>query len=436
MFTQEIERKIADFRELGIPEYIPREGVIHLVDRMVSTVIGARRAGKSFRVFQLGDELIRCGTIASLRAICHLDFDNPVLAGMNAADLMSIQKVFLKVTPEFDLKSPLVFILDEIHKIEGWEQYVVDLSRNPNWKVIVTGSSSRLLRDHIATELRGKAVSSAIYPLSFAEFLAFRKVAHDPASTMGQAESARLFNDYLSWGGYPALANLEEYSREPLLREYFDTMILRDVIQRYNVSKPQQCIQLFRFLMSNISRPHTLQSAYRYLKTCDYPTSRDAIRDYLHWGEDSWLFFTVPVYSQSHIEQERNYRKIYCIDWALALRNSPIWDGGSSRSLENMVYLQLRRRYSGVFYYLTKSGRQEVDFLAVGADGKVVLAVQVCQTLADRGTLEREIRPLAATVKYFGISDAVVVTLDDERRVQADGCDIRIVPAWKWLLQG
>jgi len=435
MFQQEIERKIADFRELGIPTYICREGVIHQADRMVSTVIGARRAGKSFRVFQLGDELIRRKVIPSLRAICHLDFDNPVLSGMHASDLINVQKVFLKVTPECDLHSPLVFILDEIHKIEGWEQYVVDLSRNPQWKVIVTGSSSRLLRDHIATELRGKAVSSAIYPLSFAEFLAFRKFAHDPASTMGQAEAARLFEDYLSWGGYPALANLEEYSREPLLREYFDTMILRDIIQRYNVSKPQQCIQLFRFLMSNISRPHTLQSAYKYLKTCDYATSRDAIRDYMHWGEDSWLFFSAPIYSHSHTEQERNYRKIYCIDWALALRNSPVWDGGTSRSLENMVYLQLRRRYSNVYYYLTKSARQEVDFLAVDNRGKAVLAVQVCLTLADPATLEREIRPLAATAKYFGIRDAIVVTMDDERTIQADGCDIRLLPAWKWLLQ-
>ena len=152
MFKQEIERKIADFRELGIPEYIPREGVIHLVDRMVSTVIGARRAGKSFRVFQLGDELIRRRTIPSLRAICHLDFDNPVLAGMNAADLMNIQKVFLKVTPEFDLKSPLVFILDEIHKIDGWEQYVVDLSRNPNWNRILIAPASRPHRDRAARQ--------------------------------------------------------------------------------------------------------------------------------------------------------------------------------------------------------------------------------------------------------------------------------------------
>ncbi len=435
MFEREIERKIADFRELGIPEYIRREGTIHLVDRMVSTVIGARRAGKSFRVLQLADELLGQQRIPSLRAICHLDFDNPVLASMGASDLLTIQRTFLKVTPEFGLKSSLVFILDEIHKIPGWESYVVELSRNPNWKVIVTGSSSKLLRDDVATELRGKAVSSFLYPLSFSEYLAFKGYSHESASTKGQAEATRLFEEYLAWGAYPAMTRLADYSREQVLHEYFDTMILRDVIQRHNVSKPQQCIQLYRFLLSNISRPHTLQSAYGYLKDCGFATSKDAIRDYLDWAQDSWLLFTIPVYSQSHKEQERNYRKVYCIDWALALRNSPVWDGGSSRSLENMVFLHLRRRYSAVFFYVTKSSRQEVDFLAVDTTGVPVLAVQVCQSLFDGNTQAREIKPLVATANYFGIQKAVIVTLNEERLVLSEGCTIRIVPAWKWLLE-
>ena len=84
-------------------------------------------------------------------------------------------------------------IKEEIHrKIDGWESYVIDLSRNPDWKVIVTGSSSKLLRDEIATALRGKSVSSTVYPLSFREFLKFRGFEHSPASTKGQAEVAWL----------------------------------------------------------------------------------------------------------------------------------------------------------------------------------------------------------------------------------------------------
>ncbi len=400
---------------------------------MVTTLVGARRAGKSFRVLQFADELLQTGRLPGLRAVCPLDFDNPLLGAMAAHELSAIQQTFLEVTPEFNLKSPLLFILDEIHKIAGWEEYVIDLSRNPHWQVIVTGSSSKLLRDDMATALRGKSISSTVYPLSFREYLKFNGYRYDAASTKGQAEAARWFEQYLTWGGYPALVGLAEYSREPLLREYFDTMILRDIIQRYNVSKPQQCIQLYRFLMSNISRPHTLKSAFQYLKEQDYSTSRDSIRDYLRWAEDSWLIFTVPIYAQSHKEQERNYRKVYSIDWALALRNSLVWDGSYSRALENLVFLHLRRRYEKMFYYLTRSERREVDFLALDAHGQPECAVQVCMSLAASPTAEREVKPLADTCRYFGIEKAWIITMNEEKTISRDGVEIRVVPAWKWL---
>lgn len=435
MFEGEIERKISDFRELGIPNYVRREGIIHMVDHTVSTVVGARRAGKSFRVMQLGTELISEQKIPSLRAICHLDFDNPILAGISAEKLPLIQKVFLKLTPELGIKSPILFLLDEIHKIRGWEHYVVDLSRNPNWKVIVTGSSSKMLREEIATELRGKAVSTEVYPLSFSEFLKFKEFRQNPLSTGGQAGIARLFDEYLSWGSYPAMPKTEDFSREALLREYFDTMILRDIIQRYSPSKPRQCIELYRYLLSNISRPHTLKGAYGYLKSKGYATSRDSVREYIHWAEDSRLIFSTPIYSQSHKEQERNYHKIYSIDWALALHNSSVWDGSISRSLENMVFLYLQKQYSRIYYYLTKSDRKEVDFITVDQKGNPVMAVQVCENLNTAETAEREVSALAAASVYFGISEALIITLNEERTIQRNGITIRVVPAAKWLLE-
>jgi len=434
MVKEEIHRKIADFRDIGIPEYFPREAPVHLADRMVATIIGARRAGKSFRSLQVADDLIAQGTVPDTRHVCPVDFDNPILGTLEASELRQIQSVFLEATPECDLNTPAVFVLDEIHKIRGWESYVIDLSRNPNWKVIVTGSSSKLLRDEIATELRGKSVSSTVYPLSFTEFLKFRGFTHSPASTKGQAEAARLFDDYLTWGAYPAVALADEPLREALLREYFDTMILRDVIQRYNVSKPMHCTQLYRHLLSNIAKPHTLQSAYAHLKQAGHATSRDSVRDYLRWAEDAWLMCTVPIYSHSQKEQERNYKKVYCIDWALAVRNSNVWDGSFARALENLVYLHLRRSFDRLYYYLTRSKRQEVDFIAVDNRGNPALAVQVCSDLSSPETVEREVAPLAAAVRFFGIPEAVVVTRNEERTLEYDGTRIAAIPAWKWLL--
>jgi predicted AAA+ superfamily ATPase len=435
MIERELQRKIEDFREIGIPPYVPRETKLHTVDRMVSTVIGARRSGKSFRVLQAADELVKQGFIKSPKQVCLVDFDNPILSAMTARDMALIQSTFLKITPECGLKTPLLFILDEIHRVPGWEDYVIDLSRNPHWKVIVTGSSSKLLKDDISTSLRGKSISSVVYPLSFAEYLQFTKFEGKSTSTKGQAEIRARFDDYLKWGGYPALPGTEEASREVLLREYFDTMMLKDIVQRFNVGKPQQCIELYHYLLSNIGRPYTLKSAYEFLKRAGHATSRDAVRDYVAWAEDAWLLFTIPIHSQSQKEQERNYRKVYGIDWALAIRNSSVWDGSYARALENMVYLHLRRNYPRVRYYLTRSKRQEVDFLVSDEHGKPVLAVQVSMEIGHPDTLRREVEPLVSTARYFGTKQNLIITLNHERRIEEDGVTVHALPAWQWLLQ-
>jgi len=434
MVEQEIERKIEDFRSLGIPKYIPREGRLQLVDNMVSTVIGARRVGKSFRVLQAADEMIRLQVIKSIDQVCLIDFDNPVLSNMKAPDLPLIQNTFLKLNPEFELNTPLLFILDEIHNVPGWEEYVIDLSRNPNWKVIVTGSSSKLLKYDIATELRGKAISSTVYPLSFVEFLKFREFRYKTSSTKGQAEARRMFDEYLKWGAYPAIANLEEFTKEALLREYFDTMILKDIIQRYDVSKPQQCIHLYNYLLSNISKAHTLQSAFKYLKQSGFSTSRDAVRGYINWAKDSWLLFMVPIYSNSLKEQERNYKKVYAIDWALANKNSLIWDGSYSRALENMVFIHIYSRWHRIHYYLTRKKRQEVDFIAVDSNGHPVMALQVCLDISQEDTVKRELEAIVTTSKYFGIKENFIVTYNQEKEFHEQGISVKAIPAWKWML--
>jgi predicted AAA+ superfamily ATPase len=290
-----------------------------------------------------------------------------------------------------------------------------------------------MLSQDIATELRGKAISTRLFPLSFAEFLSFKQSRYDP-STQGQAATRRLFDEYLAWGAYPAIANLDIYLREAILREYFDTMILKDIIQRYNVSKPRQCIQLCRYLLANISKPYTLQSAYRYLKQSGYATSKDAVRNYLEWSEDSWLLFSIPIFSDSLKEQERNYKKLYAIDWALANKNSPVWDGGQSRALENMVFLHLRRKWPRVNYYLTGKKRQEVDFIVADDHGDPVMALQVCLDISDKSTIQRELESLAVTAKYFNTKTNLVITYNQADDFCVDGIKIKAVPAWKWLL--
>jgi uncharacterized protein len=435
MLSAEIEKKIDDFRDLGIPSYIPRENKVPMVDRMVTTITGARRSGKSFRVLQVADEMRRKGTVKSLKQVCYLDFDNPILASMEAKELSSIQTTFLKKNPEFNLSTTLLFAFDEIQKIPGWEDYVIDLSRNHHWKVVVTGSSSKLMKERIASSIRGKALTCENFPLSYSEYLKFHRHDAANASTKSIADRKRLFDCFLHGGGYPATALLDNYACEIVLRDYFDTMLLKDIVERNNVAKPRPCLHLYRYLLSNIARPVTMQSGYRFLQEAGFATSRDAVRDYVSFAEDSWLLFVVPTFSHSIKEQERNYKKIYSIDWALANKNSSVWDGSLSQAFENLIYLHLRRTWNRVNYYLTKKGRQEVDFLVADSSGKPVIAMQACLDISSAATLERETEPLVATARYFGTKKNYIITLDQERSIKVGGLTIHVVPAWKWLLE-
>lgn len=434
MIVEEIERKISDFRSLGIPSYVGRTTKVHLADRMVSTILGSRRSGKSFRLLQVADEFLQAQKIQSINNICYLDFDNPVLLQLKASELSIIQTTFLKITPSVDLQSPCLFLFDEIHNIAGWEEYLIELSRNGGWKVIVTGSSAKMLRNDIASSLRGKAISTELYPLSFREFLSFNKFDHPINSTKGQAELRRLFDEYMKWGSFPAMISTEPFSRETLLREYFDTMLLKDILQRYNVSKPDQCIRLYRYLISQMSRSVTLTSAYNFLKSANYMTSRDSVREYISHAVDSLLMFEVPILSNSVNEIERNPYKMYVIDWALAYTNSRAWDGFNSQRFENMVFIHLKRKWSRVNYFLTKNTRQEVDFIASGVDGKCEIAVQVCLSVSDPVTLKMELDPLVAAANYLGIKECFIITKDDERDIDEKGICVKVRPAWKWLL--
>ena len=433
MYLQEIDRVLNDFWELGFPDFLPRCGEIIIIENMISTIVGARRVGKSTRVLQYAKEQLLAGNIESVRQIVWVDFDNPILAEIDCSKLHLIEESVLKNNPEFDLKTKMIFIFDEIHKVAGWENYCIQLSRNQNRTVLVTGSSSKLLRDEISTELRGKSISTRLYGLSFSEYLDFNNIKQSQ-STKGIALKRKAFDEYLHWGAFPALTRINDKFKVPLLREYFDTMMLRDLIQRYRVSKPDVCIKLIRYLLSNISKPHTLKSSYEYLKSCNFHTSRDSVRSYINYAEDSFLLHSVPIFSDSLKDRENNYKKIYCVDWMLAVRNSSVWDGSFSRAFENMVYIELLRRGKIVHYYLTRSKREEIDFVVTGENGKIESLIQASINISNKYTLERELRPLISSSKYFNVTSVMLITYDAEKKIELDGVVVNVIPAWKWFL--
>ena len=143
----------------------------------------------------------------------------------------------------------------------------------------------------------------------------------------------------------------------------------------------------------------------------------------------------MPIFSDSPKDHERNYKKVYAIDWAFANKNSLIWDGSCSRTLENMVFIHLYQRWPRVNYYLTRTKRQEVDSIAVDSKGHPTPAVQVCMDINHEETIKRELDAIIATAKYFKIKESLILTYNQEKDFQAEGITVRAKPVWRWLLE-
>jgi uncharacterized protein len=282
--------------------------------------------------------------------------------------------------------------------------------------------------------LRGKSISTPIYPLTFREFLNFKSLSNIKYSTKGIADILRFFDEYMRYGSFPAIPTTEITTKEYLLREYFNTMILKDIIQRHNVSTPNQCITLYKYLISYMSKPFTFDSCYKYIKQTGLTTNKDAIRDFVKYAADAWFLFNIQIFSSSTKQQELNYKKSYAIDWALANFNSPVWDGYYSRAFENIIYVHLKQFYSSINYYLTKSGREEVDFVVSNKEKSPEMLIQVSLDISNIDTLNREVKALAKTAEYFKCKNNFIITYNSQKTINIGNVKISVLPVYEFLL--
>jgi hypothetical protein len=202
MLDEIIKERILDFHEEGIPEYVPRDmDLVHFKD-MATTIVGGRKTGKTYLTYQFIDRMIQEGTIESVRDVCYLHFDDESLMALKTSDLSKIDRIFLSLGP---LKKPagrnILFVFDEIHKIEGWQEFVLRLRKKRNQFVIVTGSSADIEEDKVAKQLRGKTFTYRLYPLSFREFTRFLGIEPKGAAFSGSM-AARMAD---AFPGHPGL---------------------------------------------------------------------------------------------------------------------------------------------------------------------------------------------------------------------------------------
>ena len=420
-----IKGLIKDFHKGSIPGSIERNLSVLVKSGKIISIIGSRRAGKTYFMYLVMNRLLKS---VKKEDIIYINFEDERLS-LTVEDMELIIESYYELYP--NNKRPLYFFFDEIQNIANWEKFVRRVYDTISKNIFVTGSSSRLLSKEIATSLRGRVISYELFPLTFDEYLRFRKIdADDICSTRNKARIVRAFNDYLFEGGFPEVVNINTDLRMRILQSYLDVMIYRDIIDRYDIKNPTALKYIIKKSMSNISNYLSVNKLFNELKSSGVKAGKDSIYLFLNYIQDCYLLFLVNIYSESINVQNTNDKKIYCIDNGLANNVSFRFSQDKGRMLENAVHLHLRATGSPVFYY---SDKRECDFV-IQKKHKVVSAIQVTSELNSKNRV-REIEGLQEALNYFRLKQGTIITLDQSETFRVDGKDIMVLPVWKWILE-
>jgi len=425
-----LKQIILDNQALTLKAGIPRSLEIETIPGKATICMGVRRSGKSTYMSQIMQRLLDQGVDRA--NLLHIDFFDNRLHNLQHGDLEQILEAYYSLFPEKKQSEKVYCFFDEIQTIENWESFINRLLRAEECEVYITGSSAKMLSKEIATQMRGRSLAWEMFPFSFHEFLNLHKIESGPLSSKQRLLINKYFEKYFMNGGFPEVALIKEHLRIKIHQEYFNTILFRDLIERHDIKHPKAVMDLAQFLMNNISSRHSLRSLYRYLKSLQHNISPETIAQYLDWFEDAYFLFQIYIYDGSLKRVHANDKKIYCIDHALVTSVASGILVNAGHLLENMIFVALRRLSEKIYYYRTKNGK-EVDFVMILSEKDRQL-IQVCESLADPKTLQREISALEEAMGELNQKTGTIVTRAEEKKIAVNSGTIHVVPAWKFLL--
>ncbi len=378
----------------------------------VVCVTGIRRCGKSTLLKQ-------CAANSTLPAYS-LNFDDERLIHFSVDDFQILDQVFHELYGDNG-----IYYFDEVQNVTNWERFVRRLYDSGK-KVFVTGSNATLLSSELGTHLTGRNVALTLYPFSFGEFLAYSEIDYtddDLYTTVGKAKMRNAFDSYLSQGGLPEyIASGALY----YLQSLYENIIYRDILNRYSLKNEHVFKELVHYLISNMGKAFSFTSLSKVAGL----SNAETVKQYLQYIENSYVLFTLRKFDYSLKKQIRAPKKIYAVDTALARSVSFSFSENLGRQLENVIYVALRRRSPELYYH---RGGKECDFLVVD-QGRVTDAIQVTVEMSSAETRDRELAGIVDALETYGLSRGTIITLGEEDLLERAGREIKIVPAWKWLL--
>lgn len=433
MLAHLIESLIGDFQERPVAPATRRDARLAALPGKVDVLIGMRRSGKSWRMAQAMADLVAAGTPKA--RLLHINLGDERLLPLATSDLQTLSDTFFRLFPD-NKRQRCHFFFDEIQNVPGWEAFVRRLLDTENVQITLTGSSAKLLSREIASALRGRSLTTEVFPFSFAEALRHQGEDDRPAGAADSARRARLsaaLRTYLVTGGFPEVQGLAAHQRVAILQEYVDVVILRDVVERHGVGNVAALRRLIRRLLGHPATSFSIHRFHQDMQAQGVACGKNALHEMLDHLTDAFLVQSVDIDTRSERQRLVNPRRIYPIDTGLAQAFCGGPDADRGRLLETLVFLDLRRRGHEIHYFRSDQGL-ETDFIA--RPGRAdALAIQVTESLTEPATREREVRGLGAALQAHGLGAGTIVTLDEDDLIRTEEGVIRVVPAWRWLLR-
>ena len=384
-------------------------------------LIGVRRAGKSFMLYQQIQDNLKKGI--TWDSMLYINFEDERLIGMTAQEL----NLILEVHGMMSAQRPILF-LDEIQNIEGWDKFARRLADN-KYRVYITGSNAKMLSSDVATTLGGRYITKHILPYSFSEYLSANNIPYDDmniATTSGRADVQRYFAEYFRFGGFPEGAQLA--SKRDYLNSVYQKIYIGDIATRNKIDNLFSLRILFRKMAESVKQPTSFTRLSNIIASTGAKLGKATIINYIEYSKDAFLIYPIKNIADNLTNRETNPKYYFVDNGIISILALDI----DTSLLENMVAMELIRRYGideRVFFY---NRNIEVDFYIPDA----ALAIQVSYNPHKTDeTWQRESSALIKFTKVLDCQRLLILSYDTEETVEVNGKTIEVLPVWKWLIQ-
>ncbi len=388
----------------------------------ITSIIGPRRAGKTYLIYEFIKEK-------------QLKPEEYLFINFEDEDTISFRREDLLKSPYLSKetygKEPNYLFFDEVQNLKEWERLVYTLYEKKRYRIVITGSSSKLLSREIATSLRGRALTSTVFPLSFAEVLKAKNISLSMPLPSEKTSGIKYeLSNYLINGGFPDIV-FDNAKPVQFFRQYLDLVVFKDLTERFGIRNIYVVKLLMNSILSAFGKEFSISKQYKTFKSMGINISQKTVYSYAQLFEDSFFCFFVPRFSTSLRKSSLSIKKVYLNDNGFVNLSG---DKERERQMENAVFLELLRRKGDydIFYWKDYQQR-EVDFV-ISANGKPTSLVQVTYVSHKDELEERECSSLLLASKELLCNNLLVITWDYEAEEKINGKKIKFIPLWKWLL--